>query len=80
MGRSCARASAPNYGNSTAKRAARLSGSAGATLGLPPSGGQPRTPPCPATDQVTVKSYDNMTGIETPNGQQFLKALPTLEG
>ncbi len=27
------------------------------------------------TGQVTVKGYDNMTGLGTPNGQQFLKAL-----
>ena len=27
------------------------------------------------TGQVTVKGYDNMTGLGTPNGQQFLSAL-----
>jgi subtilase family serine protease len=32
------------------------------------------------TGQVTVKGYDNMTGLGTPNGQQFLKALRQLEG
>ena len=30
--------------------------------------------------QVTLKGYDNMTGIGTPNGQSFLRALRTLEG
>lgn len=30
--------------------------------------------------QVTLKGYDNMTGIGTPNGQQFLRALRGLEG
>ena len=32
------------------------------------------------TGQVTLKGYDNMTGIGTPNGQQFIKALRGLEG
>ena len=32
------------------------------------------------TGQVTLKGYDNMTGIGTPNGQQFLKALRKVEG
>jgi hypothetical protein len=31
------------------------------------------------TGQVTVKGYDNMTGIGTPNGQQFIKALRGIE-
>jgi subtilase family serine protease len=32
------------------------------------------------TGQVTLKGYDNMTGIGTPNGQQFINALRRLEG
>jgi len=32
------------------------------------------------TGQVTLKGYDNMTGIGTPRGQQFIKALRGLEG
>jgi subtilase family serine protease len=32
------------------------------------------------TGQVTLKGYDNMTGIGTPNGQPFLTALRKLEG
>jgi subtilase family serine protease len=32
------------------------------------------------TGQVTLKGYDNMTGIGTPNGQAFLTALRRLEG
>jgi subtilase family serine protease len=32
------------------------------------------------TGQVTVKGYDNMTGLGTPNGQQFLSALRKLAG
>jgi subtilase family serine protease len=32
------------------------------------------------TGQVTVKGYDNMTGIGTPNGQTFITALRKLEG
>ena len=32
------------------------------------------------TGQVTRKGYDNMTGIGTPRGQEFLKALRGLEG
>jgi subtilase family serine protease len=32
------------------------------------------------TGQVTLKGYDNMTGIGTPNGQFFITALRTLEG
>jgi subtilase family serine protease len=32
------------------------------------------------TGQVTLKGYDNMTGIGTPNGQQFIRALRTLGG
>ena len=32
------------------------------------------------TGQVTVKGYDNMTGLGTPNGQQFIKSLRGLEG
>jgi len=30
--------------------------------------------------QVTVKGYDNMTGIGTPNGQVFISALRKIEG
>jgi subtilase family serine protease len=30
--------------------------------------------------QVTLKGYDNMTGIGTPNGQSFITALRNLEG
>lgn len=32
------------------------------------------------TGQVTLRGYDNMTGIGTPNGQQFLRALRKIEG
>ena len=32
------------------------------------------------TGQVTLKGYDNMTGIGTPNGQTFINALRKLEG
>jgi subtilase family serine protease len=32
------------------------------------------------TGQVTLKGYDNMTGIGTPNGQVFVNALRKLEG
>jgi hypothetical protein len=32
------------------------------------------------TGQVTVKGYDNMTGLGTPNGQHFLGALRGMEG
>ena len=32
------------------------------------------------TGQVTVKGYDNMTGIGTPRGQSFITALRRLEG
>jgi hypothetical protein len=32
------------------------------------------------TGQVTVKGYDNMTGVGTPNGQQFISALRQQEG
>jgi len=32
------------------------------------------------TGQVTLRGYDNMTGIGTPNGQPFLRALRRLEG
>jgi subtilase family serine protease len=32
------------------------------------------------TGQVTLKGYDNMTGIGTPNGQAFISALRSLEG
>ncbi len=32
------------------------------------------------TGQVTLKGYDNMTGIGTPNGQQFISAMRKLEG
>jgi subtilase family serine protease len=32
------------------------------------------------TGQVTLKGYDNMTGIGTPNGHLFIKAMRTLEG
>jgi subtilase family serine protease len=32
------------------------------------------------TGQVTLKGYDNMTGIGTPRGQQFIRALRRLEG
>jgi subtilase family serine protease len=31
------------------------------------------------TGQVTIKGYDNMTGIGTPNGQSFITALRGLE-
>jgi subtilase family serine protease len=30
--------------------------------------------------QVTIKGYDNMTGIGTPHGQKFINALRRLEG
>jgi subtilase family serine protease len=33
----------------------------------------------PNTTQVTLKGYDNMTGIGTPNGQAFINALRQLE-
>lgn len=32
------------------------------------------------TGQVTLKGYDNMTGIGTPNGQQFINTLRKIEG
>ena len=32
------------------------------------------------TGQVTLKGYDNMTGIGTPNGQQFITTLRKIEG
>ena len=32
------------------------------------------------TGQVTLKGYDNMTGLGTPNGQPFITALRGLEG
>jgi subtilase family serine protease len=32
------------------------------------------------TGQVTLKGYDNMTGIGTPNGQAFITGMRTLEG
>jgi subtilase family serine protease len=32
------------------------------------------------TGQVTVKGYDNMTGLGTPNGQRFINALRTMAG
>jgi len=32
------------------------------------------------TGQVTLKGYDNMTGLGTPNGQSFINALRKLEG
>jgi hypothetical protein len=32
------------------------------------------------TGQVTLKGYDNMTGIGTPHGQVFITALRELEG
>jgi subtilase family serine protease len=32
------------------------------------------------TGQVTLQGYDNMTGIGTPRGQEFIKALRRLEG
>ena len=32
------------------------------------------------TGQVTLKGYDNMTGIGTPRGQRFIRALRRLEG
>jgi hypothetical protein len=32
------------------------------------------------TGQVTLKGYDNMTGIGTPHGQVFITALRGLEG
>jgi subtilase family serine protease len=32
------------------------------------------------TGQVTLKGYDNMTGVGTPNGQSFITALRGLEG
>jgi hypothetical protein len=31
------------------------------------------------TGQVTLKGYDNMTGVGTPNGQSFISALRALE-
>ena len=31
------------------------------------------------TGQVTLKGYDTMTGLGTPNGQAFLAALRALE-
>jgi hypothetical protein len=31
------------------------------------------------TGQVTLKGYDNMTGVGTPAGQQFITALRHLE-
>jgi subtilase family serine protease len=31
------------------------------------------------TGQVTLEGYDNMTGVGTPNGQTFIKALRNLE-
>jgi hypothetical protein len=31
------------------------------------------------TGQVTLKGYDNMSGIGTPNGQEFITALRALE-
>jgi hypothetical protein len=31
------------------------------------------------TGQVTLKGYDNMTGLGTPNGQKFVTALRKLE-
>ena len=31
------------------------------------------------TGQVTLKGYDNMTGLGTPNGQAFIAALRRLE-
>lgn len=31
------------------------------------------------TGQVTLKGYDNMTGVGTPNGQKFIRALRHLE-
>jgi subtilase family serine protease len=31
------------------------------------------------TGQVTLQGYDNMTGVGTPNGQNFIKALRNLE-
>jgi len=31
------------------------------------------------TGQVTLKGYDNMTGLGTPAGQQFITALRALE-
>ena len=32
------------------------------------------------TGQVTLKGYDNMTGLGTPNGQSFITALRKIEG
>jgi hypothetical protein len=32
------------------------------------------------TGQVTLKGYDNMTGIGTPNGQQFINTLRKMAG
>ena len=32
------------------------------------------------TGQVTLKGYDNMTGIGTPRGQSFISALRRLAG
>ena len=32
------------------------------------------------TGQVTLKGYDNMTGLGTPNGQVFINDLRRLEG
>jgi hypothetical protein len=31
------------------------------------------------TGQVTVKGYDNMTGVGTPRGQSFIRALRKIE-
>ncbi len=31
------------------------------------------------TGQVTLKGYDNMTGLGTPNGQSFIAALRKIE-
>ena len=31
------------------------------------------------TGQVTLKGYDNMTGLGTPNGQRFISALRQME-
>jgi len=32
------------------------------------------------TGQVTIRSYDNMTGIGTPRGQAFISALRKVAG
>ena len=67
----------------------------GKEIQCPEDGGSSASPPRPLslvtfddqnpsmngyTGQVTLKGYDNMTGLGTPNGQRFISALRTLEG